>query len=252
MVSVQQRIAAGGVRRPVYLMRRLLRPRTVDVEGVRLIVDRTRQPSSIVNWLYRAHYEGAERILAEEIVEPSDRVIDGGGGMGLIALTVARIVGSSHIVSYEPAPVAFAMLQKNVRLNGLPIECRERALGAKSGETPLYVNDNILWSSVYKDDGGRRILVPTDAIADVVKERRANVLILDVEGAEIEIVDACPLDGIDKILVEIHARLTGDAAVSRMFVRLCSAGFVWRQDLSHRSVLTFLRQGRCGPSDRLP
>lgn len=83
-----------------------------------------------------------------------------------------------------------------------------------------------------------------DGIAEALAETGANVLILDVEGKEVEIIDACPLDRLDRIIMEIHPRIVGHDAISRMIARILDAGFVWRYDLSYEAVMAFARTDR--------
>jgi FkbM family methyltransferase len=223
-----------------------MRPRTIEIGDVRMIVDRARMRAPTIDALYHGDYETAERIIVGEALRPGDRILEGGAGMGLISLTAARIVGAGNIVSYEPTPAAYSILDENARLNDLAIERRQRALGAKAGRATFYANDNIVSSSLVAGKGGRPIEVVVDGIADALSETKANALLLDVEGAEVELIEACPLERIDKIVMEIHPDLVGDAAISRMYARLIAAGLMLRHDLAHGDVVTFMRETRAG------
>lgn len=195
-----------------------------------------------VKWLYHGNYEAAERIAADVLLQRGDRVVEAGAGMGLISMTAARIVGADHIVSYEPMPLAFSILEDNLRLNELAIEVRKRALGAKSSVTPFYVQAHILSSSCLPAaQQSERIDVAVDGIADVLAETGANVLILDAEGAEVEIIKACPLAQIDKILMEVHPELVGAPAIAEIFTLLKNAGLAPQPALQAGRVMAFAR-----------
>ena len=46
--------------------------------------------------------------------------------------------------------------------------------------------------------------VATQCLEDVIAAHKANVLVMDIEGLEVDILETARLDGIDKIIVEIH------------------------------------------------
>jgi FkbM family methyltransferase len=251
MTPIRERVRRARVRPWKYLIRRLLRPRIVDIDGLRVIVDPARMESRTVKGFYHGDHEAPERVIVTEVLARDDHVLEAGAGMGLISMIAARIVGAGNVVSYEPTPVTFSILEDNVRLNALPIDCRPRALGAKSGEMTLYVRDNLISSSMYAWRGGQPIAVPVDGIAKVLAETKSNVLIFDIEGAEIDVIAACPLAQVEKIVMEIHPHIVGDAAISRMYAHLFEAGFVLRFDLTHAEVVTFMREGRPDSPPRL-
>jgi hypothetical protein len=65
--------------------------------------------------------------------------------------------------------------------------------------------------------------------------------VLDIEGAEVDLLKACPLGGIRKIIMEVHPHIVGEPAVGEMVALLDAAGFRQNRALSIGRVLTFLR-----------
>lgn len=224
-----------------YLLRRLFRPKVVDIGGIRMIADRDRLGFRAVKALYHGDYEAPERLIVQEALQRGDRVLEAGAGMGLISLTMARIVGAENVIAYEPMPAAYSLLAENARLNGLAIMHRQRALAAASGRTKFFADENVVASSFHARTGATGIEVAADGIAEVLEANPANTLVLDIEGAEVELLKACPLGGIQKIIMEVHPHIVGEQAISEMIALLQATGFRQNTALSVGRVVTFLR-----------
>jgi FkbM family methyltransferase len=239
--TLRARIRQARVRPWRYLLRRVLRPRVVSIGGVKMQIDPSRIPFSIRKALYHADFEAKERLIVETALRPGDRVLEGGAGMGLVSITAAKIAGDGNVTSYEPTPDTYALLNENIAANAVKIECRNRALGPRAGTMKFGVRRNLISSRGAARGDDDAIEVRVDGIAEALAETRANVLILDVEGKEVEIIEACPLERLELIVMEIHPGVTGHEATSRMIARMLNAGFVWRRDLSHEAAMTFMR-----------
>jgi len=224
-----------------YAFRRIFWPSTVELGGFRLLTDRRRVNSQSVKLIYRGNYEAEERLIVEEIVRPGDRVLEGGAGMGLITMTAARIVGHENIVCYEPTPASFTILSENLKNNGFSIEARQKALGLASGTAKFHAQDDLLSSSFFAREGaGKKIDVSVDAITDALTESGANVLILDIEGAEIELLNNAAFPKVEKMIVEVHPQIVGLEKVFITIAKLESCGLYLRKQLSYGKILVFL------------
>lgn len=224
------------------LARQILRPKTSKLDGVRLITARTSMPRRQARPIYKGTYEAPERAIVQRLLAKGDRVIEGGACLGVVSMIAARIVGAENIVSYEPFPRSFELLQQNLALNDMPIRCKQGALAAKAGTIRFYVSDNPLGNSAIYRDGRNVIEVPAYGIADAAAEVSANTLLLDIEGAEIEVIAAAPLQQFDKISMEVHPAVTGEDAVRKMWQHLQSHGLEEVPELSYERTYTFLRR----------
>jgi FkbM family methyltransferase len=225
-----------------YAFRRIFRPRTIKLDGLRFVIDPTRMNFRNIKLLYRETYEAEERLIAKEIIKPKDRVLEGGAGIGLTTMTVARIIGPENVISYEPTPVTFSLLSENLQTNGLQVKIRQRALGIKEATARFHAQVDLLSSSFLQRNGnGQVIQVSVDGIADVLLESKANVLILDIEGSEIDLLTADAFQQIDKMIVEFHPQLVGMAKISSTVAKLRSTGLHLRSECSYGKILVFLR-----------
>lgn len=221
--------------------RKFRRPSVIQISGVKLHVDRKLLPGSVVRALYKERYEDREAALVNTVVTRGDRVLEIGAGIGFISLLCARRCGAEAVLSYEANPENEALIRHNYELNGLFPQLRNRAISVSSAERELFIEPNILSTGFINRGHGKVTVVKCDAIGDVVQEFRPNCLVLDVEGAEIDLLPAAPLGGVNKIILETHARIVGDAAIRGLDIHLQSQGFTRFEALRQDRVWLYMR-----------
>jgi FkbM family methyltransferase len=243
--SVQHKPAgwAGKIHRKLRSRaRRLLRSRIISIDGIKLEVDRNHFPRGVVRSLYGESYEDMEAELVRRTIKPGDRVLEMGAGIGFISLLCARICGADAVLSYEANPDNERYIRRNFELNNLVPQVRARAMSVAGGEVTLFVEPNFLSTGLISRGNGRKTAVPCDAIADVIREFRPNTLVMDVEGAEIDLLPAAPLEGVTKIILETHARVVGAPAIRDLDAYVQSQGFVLAGG-DNGKVCFYLRRG---------
>jgi FkbM family methyltransferase len=127
-------------------------------------------------------------------------VYDIGANVGFFALLGARLAGMENgamVYAFEPAPANARAIEANALLNGLEnIVVIPRAAGARSGTARLQLVEDQSWSKL--EDYGHHpgteevIEVPQVAIDDLVQAgelRPPTVVKIDVEGAEVAVID---------------------------------------------------------------
>lgn len=216
---------ASPLRKLRSAFRRLIGAKTVTLDGVTVTTDLAVVSPQVRTGLFKETYEESERTLIREGVVPGDRVLEIGGGVGFVSLVCARIVGADNVLTYEANPAMHRVIRANYALNGLEPRLRGRALTARGGEVTFFVNDNIISSSVYQREGGRAVTVPSDAIDAALAEWRPTVLVMDVEGAEVDILTASALPGLKRIVIELHPHVVGPEAIARLRTHLSGLGF---------------------------
>ncbi|MBN9672056.1 FkbM family methyltransferase [Roseibium aggregatum] len=195
------------------------------MNGLKLISDYRRTPKDICKFLFDDSYEKPERMLVRQYLDKNDRVLEIGAGIGLVSMVCARIVGEENILSYEPNPRSQKLIAENFALNGMKPRLRGKALALKSGTTTFYFNDNIISSSLIDRKFGGGTSVECDAFADVLQSFRPNVIVMDIEGAEVELLCSADLAPVGKIFVETHPHVVGEEKIGEMTSRLRTSGF---------------------------
>ena len=144
---------------------------------------------------------GLHRLL-ERVLEPGMVFLDVGAHLGLHTLTAARRVGNSgHVFSFEPTPTTYELLCHTLRLNGFDdrVTARCAAAGRENTAKPLYISTISGHNSLYPLPG-----VETTVEVEVVQldnelppGQRIDVAKIDVEGAELDV-----LDGMARVIEE--------------------------------------------------
>jgi FkbM family methyltransferase len=102
----------------------------------------------------------------------------------------ARQVGESgRVFAFEPDPVNFSLLKRNVQRNGYRnVELIQKAVAAQAGTLRLYLSDtNRGDHRVYNSDDGRpSIAIEAVNLDDFFKnhDRRIDLIKMDIQGSE--------------------------------------------------------------------
>lgn len=132
------------------------------------------------------------RILST-LLAPGMTFLDIGAAFGQYTLLAAGAVGNTGKVhAFEPDPVSFDWLSRNVRRNRLSnVTAAQIALGDTAGALNLYIGapDNLGTTSLrrpynYSGRTARVDVVPLDSYLERVGLDRVDVIKIDVEGAE--------------------------------------------------------------------
>lgn len=106
--------------------------------------------------MFRGQWEPTETSLFVRSVKKGDTVVDVGANVGYYTLIAAKIVGDEgRVYAFEPDPESFALLEANVRLNGLTnVVLEQKALSNEPGRLKLFLGE--------KNRGDHRIYQPRE------------------------------------------------------------------------------------------
>lgn len=168
--------------------------RTVERHGIRWELDIS---DAVDHYLYFGLKEpGFERLLA--LVKPTDRAIDVGANIGMLALPLARKVGASRVVAFEPDPANRSRLVRHLALNGLDqVRVEHHGLGNEARTHRLYqvVGSNAGMNRIVLDEQGSDRFPFTEIQVARLDDLwpglgldRVDLLKIDVEGFEHEVL----------------------------------------------------------------
>ena len=229
------------VRRIKAFFRRLSSPRVASLHGVVATTDPSLVPRNIWRALYEGVYEAEEARACRNNLQPGDRVLELGGGIGLISVISAQICGSENVVTYEANPSLEAIIRRNYQLNGVAPQLRLKAISTQRGSTTFFANSNVLSSSLIQRKGASGIDVELDSIGDVCEELRPTCIVCDIEGAEIDVLPAADLSDVRLLVVEVHPHVVGEEKVAALIRHIEAQGF--RTEL-HNIQLVAVRDQR--------
>lgn len=180
-------------------------------------------------------------------------LIDVGAHSGMYTVSQGRRLSErGKIYSFEPDPVLFQLLAKNVSSNDLTrvVETYPYAISNRDGEVefilegPWSVNNHVLESYPTKFRKSRTITVKSLSLDTFVQEQKIDsidCLKIDVEGSELEVLNGgvhYALRRTRRIVMEYHGPHLRDQAV-----KLCSSlGFTVKGELPQNRIL-YLERG---------
>ena len=145
-------------------------------------------------------HEPATTNLVKKMIKPGMTVVDAGAHFGYYSLLFAKLVGpQGDVYAFEPDKTSFNILNNNIKLNNFDnVKTFNLALSNKKGKEKFYI---------YKKDLGINSLLPdvnkykyyysvdTDLLDNIIKEKSVDFTKIDVEGAELMV-----LEGMNKII----------------------------------------------------
>jgi FkbM family methyltransferase len=173
-----------------------------------------------------------EKHYAFDAARDDPKVIDAGANIGIATLFIKQTYPRARIIAFEPEPLAFAALERNIRANALKnVTAVNKAIAGRRGSAVLLGHPYSLVSSL---KGGRGTStkssrVETVSLSSYVDEE-IDFLKLDVEGVEVEIIENLAMAGklhlIRQLVCEYHHHLeSDDDALSRFLRTLEETGF---------------------------
>lgn len=135
-------------------------------------------------------HEPFETELVEKEIKKGDVVLDIGANIGYYTLIFAKLVGESgKVYAFEPDPDSFALLKKNVEINGYKnVVLIQKAVSNKTGKIRLYLcEDNKGDHRIYNSHDDRKsIEIEAIRLDEYFKNYNGKIdfIKMDIQGAE--------------------------------------------------------------------
>lgn len=195
-------------------------------------------------------YEGQEITGALHVVRPDDRVLEIGAGIGLVGAIIANIAKPQKVASFEANPELIPVIRQLYEMNGLQERISVRNAVLVSGPErpatmPFHLRSSYLGSSLLNpsERPSRVVEVPTEDLAQVCEALKPTVLVMDIEGGELDLLQHMDLSPFRAVILEFHPEVYGVPGMRACKRVLRDAGFAKEEAVSTRTVWTCLRQG---------
>lgn len=202
-----------------------------------------------------ARYEGDEIRGALSVIRPDDRVLELGAGLGVVGAVIAKNAQPEAVLSFEANPNLLPHINALYEENNLQdrIEVRHQVV-ISDPERPesidFHLRNSYLGSSLidHPNRETRKVSVPTIGFAEVCAQFKPTVLVMDIEGGELDFLRYADLSGIRAVVIEFHPKIYGRRGTQTCKDALRGAGFVKDADVSTRFVWTAERPA--APADQ--
>lgn len=191
-------------------------------------------------------YEGQEIAGAQHLVQPGDKVMEMGAGLGIVgAVSIASKKGAK-LLSFEANPALIPHIRSLYALNRMKsrAEVRNQVLISspdRPGSVPFAVHNSYLGSSLTGDPDRalEMVDVETADFNTVAQKFQPDVMLMDIEGGELELLqhaDLKALTALRGLVIEFHPDQYGVGGMKQTKNLLRGAGFARIDDLSTRTV----------------
>lgn len=202
----------------------------LNVHGIRVPLSSDEVSPEIWAALQSGRYEANEARRIPQAVRPGDRVLELGAGIGVITSIIASIE-SVRVWSFEADPCTALLAQRVIDQN-----CRDNVilsngiLAAGPPEKVTFYRRADFWmSSKYPEQGPYEEMLEIKSI-DIdyfIQSHDINVVVMDVEGAELDILPRAVLPGVERIFLELHDHLYGLAGVQAIAKAMFSKRLIY-------------------------
>lgn len=224
-------------------LRVTLRP-PATVRGVRL---RIRPTVSRVmrQHIYEGNYEKGELDLIDQYLEPQDRVMELGGGLGVISTFCARRVGSRNVITYEGNPALESYILETWASNEVNPKLVPALMGTQEGQADLYLGRS-LWGATMvpreRDLDRSHLRRPVRAFNKERQRFDPTFVVMDIEGSEYDVVQGAEWGNVRGLVMELHPWYLGPQKAETVKQCLVRAGFKLRQQDANQQYLYFSRK----------
>jgi FkbM family methyltransferase len=212
----------------------------------------------IVKAMNAGDFEHSEIQAGLGCILPGDRVVEMGSGSGAVGAVLAKNIKDLKVRSFEANPnlidAITGLYRHNKLTRRIKVENKVVVAGADAPDAiDFYIQENFLGSSnselTIKPES-TKISASTIQYDTVRAEFPHNVLMIDIEGAELDFFEKADLSAIDMIIVEFHPRIYGRPGVRACRDYLEAQGFIRDSAFSWRQVRTFKKADRLYPAGK--
>lgn len=182
-----------------------------------------------------SEYEPEETRLVRKYFGRGDTILMAGLGEGWLAANMLDM--GADVIALEANEAIARFVSANVEVEGQKFSVYPGALMPRPGEVIFNEVENWACSTLQAEpkhpfEDGRKVVqrqkVMGYGINTMIANNKVNALALDVEGGELELVNAISFENLmklGKIMVEYHRQYIGDAGVTTIRKTLANNGF---------------------------
>lgn len=202
----------------------------LNVHGVRVPIAPNEVSAEIWNALEAGTYEANEARRVARAIRPGDRVLELGAGLGVITSIIAAIK-DVRVWSFEADPRTARLAERVIARNcDGNVTVSNGILAAGPSKTVSFYRRADFWMSSGLAEQGPYEEVIEIASRDIdafIEQHCINALVMDVEGAELDLLKDALLPGIERVFLELHDHLYGLAGIQAITSAMARKGLIY-------------------------
>ena len=216
----------------------------ISLHGIQLPLSEHDVSHKIWEAILEGNYEAREVLCLRKLLDDGDRVLELGSGLGVTSTAMAKSA-DVQIWSFDANPQTIALAERVVASNGVT-NVRFKH-GLLSSGVPMdhvfYLREDFWMSSLFEAQGPykEKIRVSSSNLDDFILAQKVNVLVMDIEGGELDLLSTAELPGIDRVFLELHDHLYGLKGVRKIFGAMEQMNFSYDPRSSIGSCVLFRR-----------
>jgi FkbM family methyltransferase len=229
---------------PQWLLRGVaaLEQEVIELHGVTIAVPPEVVSAGVLRFLVEGGYERRELALLRHNLKSGDRVLELGAGLGFLACAAGREQPGVEYIAVEANPRLIPVIEKNFEIN----RCRARLLHGVASTAAGIVSFNMaedFWASsaCRVIQNHQAIEVAALDVNEIIGDFSPTMLVIDIEGGELELSGQLELSGVERIIVEMHPDVYGHDGSTKVIRSLLDQGFDIDVQNSGSQVFLFIR-----------
>tara|TARA_R110002110_G_scaffold2769_1_gene13712 strand:- start:1103 stop:1840 length:738 start_codon:yes stop_codon:yes gene_type:complete len=216
-------------------------PAKYNYHGVTVPMHATPEIHRLRRRLYKGRHERPEIAALRALLQPEDTVLEIGAGAGIVSVFISQRLKGHGLLTVEANPAMLASIQALLAANGVKAAVVHGAVGLENGNVEFFVSDNFESSSTMDRGNARRIKVPMLSFAELLASHKPTFVMMDVEGAERELLSVTLPGHVRVVCCEIHPHVIGDEDATSVIRSMLAQGFNLIIDKSNDRVFAFER-----------
>lgn len=176
----------------------------------------------IILFLFKEIFLSKEYYFKSQKKNP--KIIDCGANIGMSVIYFKFLYPHCSIVAFEPNPIAFSLLKKNVIQNNLlDVDLKNVCLSSVEGSIEFFTGDNLLVASTVHERGGeKKLIIKSVHLSDYIKND-IDLIKIDIEGSEPEVlkdlVSTRKIIFPERYIIEYHHRMSFNKSSLADFIK---------------------------------
>ncbi len=216
-----------------------------NVKGVRLPFDRKILSTDMRRRLAKGKYEASEVKASASVLQQGDVVLELGAGLGFVSSYLRKNTGAGRIICVEANPHLIPYIQRVHQLNDVGgVQVLHGIAQPMHGGTDaaFYCRKDFWASSLEPEPPFESIVsVPCIPFTDLLTHHRPDLLVMDIEGGELQLLAVEALQGVRSIVLEVHPKIYGESGLAQVQNHLARLSFRPTKNPADRDVLIYHR-----------